>query len=279
MDKTAKTNKTNKLAKKDYIKSQEIIGSHLHGITVCEIGNPVAETNNFFTSVYMGGVISSEKEGVLSICACLKKREKFKYGENDSIDIVYPAGGTLYLFSAQIVNIRESAEKDYVKINALFKDRLPNLEKLLGPLKFVIIDSCVLTGPVPHQRRKYPRSSVKWDVYFKLIHTNAELEKAQNDWISKNLFECERGYFKTQTTDVSAGGFKSIVKANIPDGTVIECIIEIKIGDFKAISRITSKIIGCSPNTLTQGLFDMRVKFMDLSESMQSAMASGKLTT
>jgi len=274
-----KTNKANKLAKKDYVKSQEIISKYLLGINIFEIGNPVAETNNSFSSVYMGGVISSEKKGFLSVCACLKKREKFRYAENDRINIVYPADGNLYLFAAQIVTAHESAEKDYAKINALFKDRLKNLEKLLGPMKFVIIDSCVLTEPVLHQRRKYPRSSVKWDVYFKLIQPGEELEKARKEWVAKNLFEYERGYFKTQTSDVSAGGFKSVVKACIQDGTPIECIIEIKIGDFKAISQIASKVISCSPNASAPELFDMRVQFMDLPESMKSAMAIGELTT
>jgi len=268
-----------KVDKIDYVKSREIINAHLQGINLFEIGNPVEKTNNFFTSEYTGGILNSDKAGILSICAGLKKKVKFMYDKNDKIDIVYPSGGNLYLFSARIIDVRESAEKDYAEINSLFKDRLKNLEKLLGPMRFVIIESCALTEPVLHQRRKYPRSNVKWDVYFKLLNPNKELEKNQNEWINKNLFEYDRGYFKTQTVDVSAGGFKSIIKAYIPRGVLIECIIEIKIGEIKAVSKITSKVICCAPNPSDSELFDMRVQFMDWSDSIKSAMASGALTT
>lgn len=264
----------------EYIKSKEIIESHLSELRLFEIGNHIIENNDVFASKYMGGVINpeSENEGVITCGACLKKSSKFSYHENDIITMAYTCDGKLYMFSTRIIGVHEATAEDIAKINLLFHDRLENLEKILGPMKFIVIEICVLTEPILHQRRQHPRSKVKWDVYFKFIEPDEELDNAQKIWIENKVFEFDRGYFKTQTVDVSAGGFKSKIKVYIPQGTNIECIMEIKMGKIKAIGRILSKVVGCSPSHSTPGFYNMRVQFMDLSDSLKSAMTNNPLS-
>ena len=272
------SDKAVKIDESDLIKSQEIIDAYLSKLNLFEIGNPVSGTHAVFTEEYMGGLIELGNDGIITLGVCLKKSSSFLYHENSKITLAYPEDGNLRLVSARIVRVHDETEHDHEKLNNLFQHRLKNLEKILGPLKFAVADICILEEPSAHQRRQYQRTSVKWDVYFKLINPGAELSNSQKLWVEQKLFEYDRGYLKTQTVDVSAGGFKSLIKTQVPQGTNIECIVEIKMGKYKAVGRIASRIVGCSPNRENQELFDMRVQFMDLDNSVKSAMSSNKLT-
>lgn len=257
-------------------KSREIIGKYLSKLHLLEIGGLVDEKQNkLFMPEYMSGFMQSETEGILTVCACVKKNAAFIYGQNQKVTMAYSGDGKLCIFTARIVNIRETDLEDLGKINEIFNNRVKNLGKLLGPVRFVVVEALALTEPQLHQRRQYPRSMVNWDVYFKLLNPSEELKNACASWIENKVLEYDRGYFKIKTVDVSAGGFKSEIAVEIPVGAPIECVMEIKVGGFRAAGRISSKVVDCSPNKGNPKLYDMRVQFLDLGDSIKEAMEKG----
>ena len=255
----------------EYKKSSEIIERELSGNRFFELGNRTTEKNNIFMGEYTGGFISAD-DGVLTLGVALKKNAKFMYKPKTVINLAFNEDFKLYLVEAKVLNTRGPNAEDMGKLGELFRNRLKSLEKVIGPLAFIIVEVCVLGKPVQHQRRRYPRSNVSWNVYFKIMQPDAELSAKQEEWIESGLIEYDRGFFKTKTVDVSAGGFKSIVKVEVPQGTQLESIMEIMMGEVKAISKIISRVVGCEPNLENPDLYNMRVQFLSVSDALKAAL-------
>ena len=131
-----------------------------------------------------------------------------------------------------------------------------------------------ISDVIKQNRRKHLRVAVNWNVYFKIVDPNAELKKTEQQWLREKRFETSHGYLKTVTVDVSAGGYKSIIKANLPENTEIDCVIEIKGHDnMKAVGRVRGQVLGCHPNQTRTNHYDMRVKFMDLADDTMAMMS------
>jgi len=261
----------NSISESEYAKSSEIIETELSAQRFFELGNRTTEKNNIFMGEYTGGFINAEN-GVLTLGVALKKHSAFMYKANTVINLAFNENFGLYLVEAKVINTRRPNTDDLEKLSGLFQNRLKSLERIIGPIVFMVVDICILSKPKAHQRRRYPRSNVSWNVYFKIVRPDAELEAMQKEWIESGLIEYDRGFFKTKTVDVSAGGFKSIIKAQIPQGTLLESVMEIMMGEVKAVSKIQSRIVGCTPNMENPELYDMRVQFLSVSDTLKAAL-------
>ena len=256
--------------KKEKVKSQEIIKSYFHDLKFFEVGEVPSSKNPVFVGEHMGGVIRVE-QGVMTVGICMKSDEKDTYRLNKKIALAYTVNNELFMAETRIDSVREATEEDYKDIENLFRNRMQTIKSILGKVKFIIANLIILPEPKPHQRRKHLRVPANWTVYFKIINPSPELKELEKKWVEEKLFETSHGYFKSQTVNVSAGGYKAIIKVPIPDKTVIDCIIEIMGKDnTKAVGRIKAEVLGCNPNQMKSNAYDMRVKFLDMSDSVES---------
>jgi len=259
--------------KQEKAKSQEIIKTALKGLKFFEIGDPPTSKNPIFIGEHMGGLIRADK-GIMTIGVCVKSTDKNLYKTNKKIALAYTVNNELYMAEARVDSAREATKQDLEELEDLFQNRIQSLMGILGPVKFIIANIIILPEPKPHQRRKYLRVPANWTVYFKIINPSAELKKLEKEWIEEKVFESSHGYLKSQTVNVSAGGYKTVIKVQIPEKTQIDCIIEIMGKDnTKAVGRVRGEVLGCSPNQMRSNAYDMRVKYLDVSDSTTSMMA------
>jgi molybdopterin-binding protein len=251
----------------ELMKSQELIESGIAGHRIFEIGNMPHDKHNTFISEYIGGFIHADK-GIMKIGVCVKSKGRLPYNENKKIAVAYAHNNEFFLAEAKIESIHEADEKDLEELNVLFQNRMQGLVRVLGAVKFIVANIIILSEPKKQNRRQHLRISAGWNVFFKIINPDGEMQQAQKKWLDEKIFETSHGYFKTTTDDISAGGYRSIIKVQIPEGTEIDCVIEI-IGkdNMKAVGQLKAKVLSCDENQTRSNAYDMRVKFMDMSDS------------
>jgi hypothetical protein len=257
-------------------KSQKIIDSGFAGRKLFEIGDLPTGKHPAFVGEYVGGLMSTGN-GIMTIGICVKINERLPYRERSEMGVSYGENGDFRLVSSRVESVRDADGKDLEILNALFKNRLQSLARVVGAIKFVVADVIILYELEKQNRRQYLRTAANWTVYFKILNPTAELTSAQKKWVEEKLFETTHGYLKSTTVDVSAGGYRSTVKVRLPEGIDIDCVIEIMGGDnTKAVGRVRGKVMGCSPNQTRSDHYDMRVKFVDMNDSTVS-MVSEKI--
>lgn len=256
----------------ELVKSQEIIETDFAGRKLFEVGDIPNQKHPVFIGEHIAGLMHTDK-GIMTIGICVKNKEKLWYKENKKIALAYAEDNKFFLTEGEIKNMRESNEKDLQELDMLFQSRMQSLKSVLGSIKFSIAEIMLLSGAKMQNRRQHLRIAVKWTVYFKIINPNAELKKNQQKWLSDKIFETSHSYFKSTTVDISAGGYKSIINAQLPEETEIDCVIEIMGKDnMKAVGRIKGQVLGCIPNQTRSNAYDMRVKFLDMTDDTMSVM-------
>jgi hypothetical protein len=263
----------------EYLKSKEII-ANMPNLRFLEIGGIPSDQKPKFAGEYTGGFVEKDKDGgIITFCVFMKDGEKnLKYKHGSNIALVYPKDGELFLGTAKIISAENVSKENLEKFSKLFEDRIQNLIEVLGPLKFIVVNALMLTVPAPHQRRQYDRIEVNWNIYFRIINPDKETSAARQKWIDDKIFPSEKGYFIIQTTDISAGGYRSIIKVPIRKDTRLDNVIEINTGKIKAAGKVEGRVVNCTPNYSHEGCYDLRVQFLDMNDSIISKAAQSMVT-
>ena len=236
-----------------------------------EIGDLSYEEHSVFTSKYMGAIMYTGKE--LTLGVCLSNNEEFIYEKGENIAVAYIHRNELYVCKARINDISEAQESEIMDLMPYISSRTfkEQADKFFGNQvmeRLYIVRASVLTQAKKHQRRQHFRILADWNIHFRLLNTGDELSFMEQKWLAEKMFDFHHGYFRMKTADISGGGFKSLAKHAIPEGTEIECIVEVTDGAHgKSHARskhITGKIINCTPNRKNPEFFDIRVQFVDI---------------
>ena len=265
----------------EYIKSRNIINSNFLELKFFEIGDLPSSERPKFIQKYIGGVMDTGG-GLLTLGICLKDNGDFLYKKDDVIALMYAENGKSYMVTAMIESTRELREDDFDKLNSFkfdskYKENIKRFFDIDKPSNFIVANILITADSKKHQRRQHIRLTANWTVHFKIKNPNDELTTVQKKWIAERIFDTHFDYFKLTTVDISEGGFKTLIKTQIPQGTQIECIIEIDNGKAKLDEAIIGQVIACSPDNIQTEYFDTRVQFTEMSDSVRAILAQSIL--
>ena len=259
------------LSQEEYAKSKEIIEKNLVGVNHFQLGDLPNFKYPKLKEKYIGGFINADK-GILTVGIFIDKKRTFSYAKNNVLAVAYAYAKEFFIVESKIAGVKEIKEKDVnemVKAQNLPKNQINNFLGMLSSNRFIVVNLCILKEPEKHQRRDHVRVEIKLDIYFKLRDNSKEFSEMAEEWISENKVEMQDGYFKIQTVDISAGGFRSIAGVNIPKETVLDCIIDIH-GDKISTE---AEIVNCTPSQKHQGSFDIRAKFVNIDKTETDRIA------
>ncbi|MCL1848118.1 MAG: FapA family protein [Clostridiales bacterium] len=260
----------------EYSLSKNIISAEFFGLQFFQAGDIPDAANPRFIWKYIGEFLYSG-DGVLSLCIAMTNEESFLYLRGDEIALTYLRGEEMYLSTARIIKAEEKHKFEY-QVPAVFQqdqDYRDNLRRIFTSnqqTQFVFIDVIILTEPKKHKRRQYNRVVATWTVLFHLIDPDAQLFALQERWREENTFREVDGHFRIYTVDVSEGGFSSLVKEAIPKGAALSMMMEFDDGQSVARDSITGTVVDCAPNPARQGFFNMRVRFVDISDAARAIL-------
>lgn len=263
---TLKDNLPDILTAEDYIKSEKIIEKYFVGQSFFSMGDIPNFKFPKLKDKYVGGFINSDK-GILTLGIFSDKTTRLRYSKNEKIALAYPDTNELYIVEAVITGLKGISQENIheMPVNKnLPKEHMDNFMKMLVINRFDIMNLCIMTYPEKHQRRDHVRIDINLNIYFKFQDLNKELAEIENMWIAEKKLEMMGGYFKLQTKDVSAGGFRSIANVQIPRETILDCIVEAGGERLKT----QAEVVNCmeNKNKAFPGGFDIRAKFSNMNK-------------
>ena len=257
-------------------RSSEIIEAEFTGLPFFQVGDPPDAANPRFIWKYIGEFLHTSS-GLLKLCIAITDEETFLYRANDKINLAFLRGEEMYLTEAMILAAQESQKFEYRVPVAYQQDQeyRENLKRIFTSnlqTRFMFVDVIVLDEPKKHKRRQFNRIVINWSVYFTLLAPDAELFALQDKWREQNTFPVKDDFFRLATGDVSEGGFSSLVREPIPKGTNLSMTMDFGDGQSIAKDSIIGTVVDCNLNPARQGFYNMRVRFIDISDASRSIL-------
>ena len=205
----------------------------------------------------------TKNKRTMTFAVCILNDMTLTYLENDVVSLVYSEFRKTYVFTATIDSVIGRRGLSPIDMD-LFEAYIGT--SILRKCEVVLLSLIVTSTPKEYDRRHFKRyDSPPWKIYFKVRDTSYNSSSAEADSVpSAQLALLESGRFEIgdnqyciiKAIDISGGGFKSQIELEIPERTVLNCIVEL---NDKQRYYVTGEVLDYVLP------YQMRVQFIDVS--------------